>query len=72
LVENNTQTEPDVQDKLTWTGEPNYRRYFIVRIFKPMEFNAKKIKFKVNYENSSFISEVFEPIKVKLNFLQKF
>jgi hypothetical protein len=23
----NVQTEPDVEDKVTWTGEPDYKRY---------------------------------------------
>ena len=29
FAEINTQTEPDVEDKLTWTGEPDYKRYFL-------------------------------------------
>jgi hypothetical protein len=28
FAEINTQTEPDVEDKITWTGEPDYKRYF--------------------------------------------
>jgi hypothetical protein len=26
----NVQTEPDVEEKFTWTGEPDYKRFFIV------------------------------------------
>ena len=26
----NTQTEPDVESKSTWTGEPNYKKFLIL------------------------------------------
>lgn len=26
----NIQTEPDVEEKFTWTGEPDYKRFFFI------------------------------------------
>lgn len=65
VAEVNTQTEPDVDDKTTWTGEPSYRRFFIVRLFKPAEFNAKKFKCRITFAGQTFESKIFEPLKVK-------
>ena len=62
----NTQTEPDVEEKAIWTGEPNYTRYFIIRMFKPAEFNSKKIRFKITVGNVTLESKSFELVKVTL------
>ena len=60
VTEVEVQTHPDVDQKLTWTGEADYRRQFVVRIFKPAEFGLKRVRFKIKYENSSFTSSYFE------------
>ena len=39
----------------------NAFRYLIVRLFKPVEFNPKKLKFKVTYDNKTFDSKYFDP-----------
>ena len=57
------QTEPDVEEKFTWTGEPDYKRYLIVRLFKPAEFNGKKLVFTIKYGETTFVSSQFEAIK---------
>ena len=59
----NIQTEPDVEEKFTWTGEPDYKRYFIVRLFKPAEFNSKKLVFTIKYAGTTFVSTKFEIVK---------
>ncbi|CAF0939608.1 unnamed protein product [Brachionus calyciflorus] len=63
IAEMNTQTEPDIEEKSTWTGEPDYTRYFIIRMFKPAEMNNKKIKFKLNFGKTSLYSKTFDIVK---------
>lgn len=85
FAEINTQTEPDVEDKITWTGEPDYIRYpfcfnahlllldksiaqlllfrcLIVRLFRPIEFEKRKLKFKLKLGNSTLNSKAFDPL----------
>jgi hypothetical protein len=83
FAEINTQTEPDVEDKITWTGEPDYKRYsfrkklvvflsfytsfirvrcLIVRLFRPIEFEKRKLKFKLKLGNSTLNSKAFDPL----------
>ena len=54
-----TQTQANVEEKAVWTGEPNYTRYFIVRIFKPTEFDAKNLKFNIQLNEDSYTSKNF-------------
>lgn len=68
-----TQTQPNVESKLTWTGEPNYTRYFIVRIFKPQEYMTKTLKFKIQlgedcYTSKNFIVKKGEKVTIKVLF----
>ncbi len=61
----NLQTEPYVENQSTWTGEPNYKRFIIVRVFKPSEFALKKLKFKLRFNNTSYVSSSFDPPKIE-------
>lgn len=54
-------------DKSIWTGEPNYTRFFILRIFKPTEFYSKKINFQIKLGDTIHHSNTFDIIKVRLN-----
>ena len=39
------------------------KRYFIVRLFKPAEFNGKKLVFTIKYGENTYKSSQFETIK---------
>ncbi len=70
-AEKTSQTEPDNENVACWTGEPNYTRYFIIRLFKPQEFSSRKLKFKITYGATTYVSKNFESVKaekkVKIN-----
>jgi hypothetical protein len=55
-----TQTEPDLEDKGCWTGEPIYKRYFIIRLFRPAEFNDKLMRAHIKFANIEFQSKWYE------------
>jgi hypothetical protein len=57
--DSSVQTQPNLESKVTWTGEPNYTRYFIVRIFKPQEYSAKSLQFKITLGEDTYTSKNF-------------
>ncbi len=57
--EKEAQTQANVEDKVVWTGEPNYTRYFIVRVFKPVEYEDKALKFNIQLNEDSYTSKNF-------------
>jgi len=42
-----------------WTGEPNYTRYFIVRVFRPVEYEGKALKFNIQLNEDTYTSKNF-------------
>ena len=62
-----TQTQPNLDTKCTWTGEPNYTRYFIIRLFKPIEYATKNLAFDIslngdNYTSKNFVTKKTEKV----------
>jgi hypothetical protein len=62
-TEASTQTQIDTDEKHIWTGEPEYTRYLILRLFKPIGINAAKLKCYIQAGDQIFTSKQLEPPK---------
>lgn len=62
-AEATTQTQIDTDEKNIWTGEPEYTRYFILRLFKPTGVNAVKLKCFIQIGDKICVSKQLEPPK---------
>ena len=58
------QTIQQGETKQTWTGEPDYHSYFIVRLFKPTGINVSKMRCAIELDKTRYFSKYLDTPKL--------
>ena len=62
-VDASIQTTPQVEEKQIWTGEPDYKSYFIVRLIKPSKVCVAKMRCTIKFGNTTYTSKYLDTPK---------